>query len=132
MQMMRNSVPSRWRVPGIAVATGLVMLGAQWSSGHLGRGLASLAIMVAFAAALVVFSGRSEAFAVLRDPTTDERTTMLDLRATAFAGVVLILVVLGGFVYETVRGGDGSPYTWLAAVAGLSYLAALALLHRRS
>jgi hypothetical protein len=132
MQILRNRVSSRWRVPAVAVIGGLVMLAAQWSAGYPGRGAVSLAIMLVFAAALVLFSGRSEVFQVMRDPSTDERTTMLDLRATAFAGLVLVLVVIGAFVYETARGNDGSPYTWLGAVAGVSYLVALAVLHRRS
>lgn len=132
MQMLRNRCSSRWQVPVVAVAAGLVMLGAQWSAGYPGRGLVSLGIMVAFAAVLVVFSGRSGMVAVMRDPSTDERTALLDLRATAFAGVVVIVVVVGAFVYELARGNDGAPYTWLAAVAGASYLAALAVLHRRS
>jgi hypothetical protein len=41
-------------------------------------------------------------------------------------------VVLGAFLYEIARGNDGAPYTWLAAVAGISYLAALLVLQRRS
>jgi zinc transporter ZupT len=97
-----------------------------------GRGFASLAILGAFAAALVLFSGRSNTVELMRDPGVDERTALLDLRATAFAGVVLILVVLGAFLVEIAHGNDGAPYTWLAAVAGISYLAALLVLQRRS
>jgi hypothetical protein len=132
MQMLRSRLSSRWRVPAVALAAGLVILAAQWSAGYPGRGLASFAIMAAFAAALVAFSGRSGLFEVMRDPTTDERSTLLDLRATAFAGVVVITVLVGAFVYETARGNDGAPYTWLCAIAGLSYLAALVVLQRRS
>jgi hypothetical protein len=132
MQILRSRISSRWRVPAVALAAGLAMLGAQWSAGYPGRGCVSLAILGAFAAALVLFSGRSGAVEVMRDPGVDERTALLDLRATAFAAVVLILVVLGAFLYEIARGNDGAPYTWLAAVAGISYLAALLVLQRRS
>jgi hypothetical protein len=132
MQILRSRISARWRVPVVAVVAGLVMLAAEWSAGYPGRGAVSLAIMLVFAAALVLFSGRSDMFQVMRDPSTDERTTMLDLRATAFAGVVLILVVIGAFIYETARGNDGSPYMWLGAVAGVAYLVSLAWLHRRS
>jgi hypothetical protein len=132
MQMPRRRFSARWRVPAVAVAGGLAMLAAQWSAGYLGRGLVSLGIMLAFAASLVAFSGRSGLFEVMRDPGTDERTATLDLRATAFAGVVVVVVLVGAFVYETARGRNGEPYSWLCAVAGLSYLLALAGLHRRS
>lgn len=132
MQILRSRINTRWRVPVVAVAAGLAMLAAQWSAGYPERGLVSLGIMVAFAAGLVLFSGRSGMVEVMRDPSVDERTALLDLRATAFAGVVLITVVVGAFIYETVRGDDGTPYTWLAAVAGGAYLAALAVLQRRS
>ena len=62
----------------------------------------------------------------------DERLIALDLRATAISGGVLILLVLGGFVVDIARGGDGSPYAWLAAVAGVTYLVSLFVLSRRS
>jgi hypothetical protein len=132
MQILRRWIDTRWRVPAVAVAAGLAMLAAQWSAGYSGRGLASLGIMLAFAAGLVVFSSRSGMVEVMRDPGADERTALLDLRATAFAGGVLIMVVVGAFIYETARGNDGTPYTWLAAVAGVAYLAALVVLQRRS
>ncbi len=132
MQMLRNRCRSRWRVPVVAVAAGLIVLAAQWSAGYPARGAVSFGIMVAFAAVLVLFSGRSEMVDVMRDPSRDERNALLDLRATAFAGVVLIAVVIGAFVYELARGNDGAPYMWLGAVAGVAYLVALAVLHRRS
>ncbi|MDN5852872.1 MAG: hypothetical protein L0K86_08505, partial [Actinomycetia bacterium] len=52
----------------------------------------------------------------------DERINSIDLRSTAFAGAVLILVVLGAFVVEVARGGDGQPYANLGAVAGVAYI----------
>jgi hypothetical protein len=57
---------------------------------------------------------------------------MLDLRATAFAGLVLIGVVIGAFIYDIARGHDPSPYGALGAIAGVAYLVALIVLQRRS
>ncbi len=68
MQILRSRISSRWRVPVVALAAGLAMLGAQWSAGYPGRGFVSLAILGAFAAALVLFSGRSGTVEVMRDP----------------------------------------------------------------
>jgi hypothetical protein len=123
---------SKWLVPGFSVGMGLVFLAVQWANDDPGGGLVSLAIMVAFAAALVVFSGRSGVMEVMRNPQADERSAMLDLRATAFAGLVVITAIVAMVFYELARGGDPSPYAQLGAVAGVAYLAALVVLQRRS
>jgi hypothetical protein len=128
MQMPR----SKWLVPGFSVGMGLLFLGVQWSNDDPGGGLVSLAIMVAFAAAIVAFSGRSGVAEVMRNPHADERTAMLDLRATAFSGLVVIVAVIGAFVYELARGGDTTPYARLGALGGIAYLVALFVLQRRS
>ena len=57
---------------------------------------------------------------------------MIDLRATAFTGLVLIAVVLGGFFIEIAQGRDGSPFGELAAIAGITYLAAALFVRWRS
>lgn len=123
---------SKWLVPGLSVAMGMLFLGVQWASGDLGGGLVSLAIMVGLAAVLVAFSGRSGLVEVMRNPQADERSAMLDLRATAFSGLVLILVVIGAVIYELARGQNPSPYGQLGAIAGVAYLVALIGLQRRS
>ena len=128
MQMHR----SRWFVPAFAVAMGVLFLVVQWANGDPGSGLVSLAIMAGFAAALIAFSGRSGTFEVMRNPHSDERSAMLDLRATAFAGLALITAVLVAFFYELARGRDTSPYAQLGAVAGVAYLVALVVAQRRS
>ncbi len=123
---------SRWLVPGLSVGMGLVFLAAQWSNDDPGGGLVSLAIMIVFAAGLVAFSGRSSVVEVMRNPRADERSAMLDLRATAFAGIVIITAVLVAVFYQLARGGDPSPYAQLGALGGVAYLVALFVLQRRS
>jgi hypothetical protein len=128
MQIFR----SKWLVPGFSVALGFVYLAVQWANDDPGGGLVSLAIMVAFAAALVAFSGRSGVVEVMRHPRADERSAMLDLRATALAGVVVITAIIVAVFYELATGGDPSPYAWLGALGGVAYLVALFVLQRRS
>jgi amino acid transporter len=111
---------------------GVLFLGVQWASGDPGGGLVSLAIMVGLAVVLIAFSGRSALVEVMRNPQADERAAMLDLRATAFSGLVLILVVIGAVFYELARGQNPSPYAQLGAIAGVAYLVALIGLQRRS
>jgi hypothetical protein len=68
----------------------------------------------------------------MRNPKADERSAMLDLRATAFAGLLVITVVVVAVFYELARGHDPSPYSQLGAVAGVAYLIALVVGQRRS
>jgi hypothetical protein len=57
----------------------------------------------------------------------------LDRRASATVGLVLMLAVIGGFVFEIGQGRDGWPYSWLLALGGASYaLAVLVLLGRQA
>lgn len=113
-----------WATPAVSVLAGVVYLVAAWHSGHRALGFGLLAIMVAFGAAIVLASRRSETVRGLLD-RRDERFTSIDLRATAVSGLVLSLAVLAGGVTELARGHSGSPYTWLAAVGGLAYVAAV-------
>jgi hypothetical protein len=79
------------------------------------------------AAGVVFLAGRrSETVRGLLD-RRDERLSAIDVRAAATSGLVLILVVIGAAVVELARGHSGAPYTWLGAVSGLAYLAAIAV-----
>ena len=67
----------------------------------------------------------------LRGDGRDEYWSRLDIHATALAGSVLIGVVIGMCLWEWGHGRDGSPYVQLGAIAGVAYIAALALLRLR-
>lgn len=121
---------SKWFQPLFAVGLGLLFLAAMWIGGDPRNGLYSLAIMVAFGAAILL-GGRSETVRGLRGDGRDERFRQIDTAATAIAGLVLITVVIGAFLVEVARGQDGSPYAALGAVAGLAYLVAVAALRIR-
>jgi presenilin-like A22 family membrane protease len=45
------------------------------------------------------------------------------IHATALAGLAVIIA----FVIELARGHSGSPYAWLGAIGGLTYLVAIAI-----
>ncbi|MBV8597477.1 MAG: hypothetical protein JO017_01520 [Actinobacteria bacterium] len=121
---------SKWFLPGFAVALGLVAFAAQWVGGHAGSGLVSLAIMTAFAA-FVLGGGRSETIRGLRGDGRDERFREIDVRATAFAGLALIVAVIVASLVELARNRNPAPYDWLAAVAGVTYIAAVVALRVR-
>jgi len=121
---------SKWFQPLFAVALGLVMLAARSIGGHPVGGLESLGIMLAFGAVLL-FGGRSETIRGLRGDGRDERFRQIDITATAFAGVVVIVAIIVAFVIELARGHSGAPYTWLGAIGGVAYLVAIAVLRVR-
>jgi hypothetical protein len=121
---------TKWFLPLFAVVLGLVMFTAQWIGGRPGDGAFSLGIMSAFGA-FVLLGGRSETIRGLRGDGRDERFKLLDLAATAIAGLVVITAIIVGFVVEMARGHNGEPYTWLGAVAGVSYLIAIITLRMR-
>ena len=91
----------------------------------------SFAILVAFGILLVVGS-RSETVRGMRGDGRDERWAMIDMRATALAGFVVITAVIVGFIVEIAHGHNGNPYTWLGAIAGVAYLAGLLIGRWRS
>ena len=132
MQTLRDTYRrSRWFMPAFALALGLVFFVAQWIGGDPSGGLASLAIMAGFAVVLVVLENRSGAVAIMRRPAQDERARSIDLAATAFAGVVVITVIIAAVMVQLARGEDPSPYAQLGAVGGIAHLVALVGMQRR-
>jgi hypothetical protein len=118
-------------MPAFSVALGLAMLTAFWIGGDPAQGVAALGVMVVVGA-LFLFARRSETLQGLGGPGRDERWAMIDIHATALAGMVLIGVIIGAFLVDVARGGDGNPYGLLGAVAGISYIVAVAVLRARS
>jgi hypothetical protein len=118
-------------MPCFSLFLGLLMLAAFWIGGNAGAGLSCLAVMAAVGA-LFAFGGRSETLRGLGGPGRDERWAMIDMRATAFSGLVTILVIIGAWLVDIARGGDGNPYGLLGAVAGLAYIVGVAVLRWRS
>ena len=122
---------SRWWMPLFSLALGAAMFTAFAIGGDAGEGVFAFGVMAALAA-LFFFGRRSETLSGLGGPGRDERWASIDLKASAFAGLLLITIVIGAFMYEIANGDDGSPYAQLGAIAGLAYIAAVAFLRRRS
>jgi hypothetical protein len=121
---------SKWFLPLSSVALGFVMLTALWIGGDPTGGVWSLAIMTAFGG-LVLLGGRSETIRGLRGDGRDERFRQIDIHASAVAGLVLITTVIIAFIVEVARGHDGTPYSWLGAIAGIAYIAAVVTFRMR-
>src|SRR5262249_49708048 len=115
---------SKWFQPLFAVALGVLVFVAQWIGGDPRSGLISFAIL-AGAGLVLLLGGRSETIRGLRGDGRDERFQRIDIHATALAGLAVILAVIIAFVVELAKGKSGSPYGWLGAIGGVTYLAAV-------
>jgi len=121
---------SKWFVPLMSVALGLVVFAAQLIGGSPGSGLISLVILAGFGA-LILLGGRSETIRGLRGDGRDERFRMIDIHATALAGLAVILAIIVAFIVELAKGRSGNPYGWLGAIGGVTYLVAIVVFRIR-
>jgi MFS family permease len=119
-----------WFMPAFSVALGIAFLIAFWLGDRAGDGAVALALMSALGL-LFLLGGRSETIRGLRGDGRDERFGLIDSTATAFMGNFVVAVILVMCLWEFGNGRDGQPYTALGAIAGLSYLAAIAYLRLR-
>ena len=53
------------------------------------------------------------------------------LTSRALAGIVVLTAIIVAFIVEVTRGQDGTPYSLLGAIGGLSYLLAVVGLRLR-
>jgi hypothetical protein len=130
--MSKSITSSRWWMPLFSLGLGAIMFAAFAIGGSAGDGVFAFGVMAVLAAVFAIGAPRSETLGGLGGPGRDERWAMIDLRASAAAGLVLILTVIGAWLYEVANGEDGSPYSQLGAIAGVAYVIAVAVLRRRS
>ena len=121
---------SKWFLPLFSLALGGVVLLASWLGGQLSAGVYGLVVLAVFGLVLLLLTGRSE---TIRGLTVgrDERFAQIDLRATAVAGLVLIITVIVAWLVEIARGHSGNPYGWLGAIGGVAYILAVAFFRWR-
>jgi hypothetical protein len=117
----RSPLRGRW-LPIWALTLGVVVSAAIALGGNLTVALINLGLFVAFAA-LFYFGVGNETIEALAAPGRDERLAMINRRAMAFAGTVVVLGLIGGWVVELANGNDGSPYSELFAGGTIAYLA---------
>jgi hypothetical protein len=127
---MTAMTKTKWFLPAFCVVLAVLVLAAQWMGGDAQGGLISFALLAVFGL-LILLGGRSETVRGLRGDGRDERFRMIDIHATAFAGIVLITVLIVVWLVEMARGHDGNPYGQLMAVAGIAYLVAIGVMRWR-
>ncbi|MBV8387846.1 MAG: hypothetical protein JO155_13720 [Acidimicrobiia bacterium] len=121
----------RGAAAGVLLGLGGTVAGATAAGGHLGIALLLLAFYAV--AALVAFlwsGGRGDVAAILR-VQGDERQRSIDRDATAIAGLAMAGAAVGGAIYEAAVDAGPGGFGVIAAVGGLSYALAVALLRNR-
>ncbi|WP_370373863.1 hypothetical protein [Catenulispora sp. GP43] len=114
-----------------ATAFGGAYLAIYLGHHNVAMAVSGLVIMLAYAAVLVFGSRRSEAVALLRGESGDERRRSIEQRAAALTMYVLALVLVGGSLIALIRGKDTATWTTLCAVLGGTYLLSTIVLTRR-
>jgi hypothetical protein len=109
---------------------GLVISAAIVIGGNLTSGLITLAAFVIFAA-FFYFGARNETVQGIGSPARDERWETINQRALAFAGAVVTLILIVGWIVDVLQGQDGSPYAEIVGGAAVAYLAAALWLRSR-
>jgi hypothetical protein len=124
--MMRLS-SSRLRVPALMLilGTGLALaeaVGQGWHSGILVEGVAVVAAIGYF-----LIGGMNNDVGAIYGSSADERQQMVRLRAQALTAEVTALAVVIGYMVQTARQAPTWPFAVIAAVAAVTFVAALAI-----
>ena len=128
--MKRDFTHTRGFLLAFCIFLGVLMFGASAIGGHVVSGLGGFGVM-AILGCVFFFGSRSETIRGLRGDGRDERFAEMDLRATALSGGVLMMLTIGGFLVEIARGHSGAPFTWMGAIAGLTYIAGVIYIRLR-
>jgi hypothetical protein len=129
---MTQAHKTKWFLPLVTLVLGGGVCAALWVGGDVVGAITSFAIIAGVGLAILVLGERSETIRGLRGDGRDERFSLIDMRATALAGNVVILAIIVGWLVEVAHGEDGTPYTWLGAVAGITYIVGVVLGRVRS
>ena len=111
------------------VAIGGIVLAAEAADGDVASGLGWFAAL-AILGAILAFGARYEAVRTARGEGGDERDELIETRAMAFAGTVLVTALTGAVLAALLQGDDPSPYTWILAAGGVAFVGAWAWLWR--
>jgi hypothetical protein len=131
MQTAAHSPHSAHWVPALVAGLAIPTFVAFWIGGDPRAGLLWGSLSVAFALVLVL-GGRSDTIRLLRGEDDDERTLLLEYRATTFTAAALIVALAALFLVTAARGESPLVYGLLLLLAEATHLIALAVLNRRS
>ena len=131
MQTESNSPLPGWIVPLAVAAVGVPTFIAFWIGGPPQLGALWAGASVVFGV-VIALGGRSDTIRMLRGPADDERTLMLEYRASTATAIVLVLALAALFLAAGIRGESGLVYGALLLLAEATHLTALVVLNRKS
>ncbi|MEV5242986.1 hypothetical protein AB0K89_28315 [Streptomyces cinnamoneus] len=105
---------------------GAVMAVVMAARGDVTMAILLPAISIGYGLTVTFSASRSDVAAQLSGHEEDERRQLINLRATAMTGNVLVAALVCGVAYELVHGELGGPFTMLSALGGITYVIASA------
>jgi hypothetical protein len=121
----RLIVPVGTLVLGSSIAVG-AWIGYGW-----GAALGIEAVTIAGAALYYLLGGRDSDVGALFGSRPDERQASINMRSTALAGNVLILVAIGGVIVTLALAKPVWPFLLFCFVGGATYLMGLVIYRSR-
>jgi hypothetical protein len=131
MQTQQQMPLPAWVAPVLVAGVAVVTFVAFWIGGQPGLGGVWAAVTLGLGL-VIVLGGRGDAVRILGGVDDDERTRVLEYRATSAMGLVLVAALVGLFLASGIRGESGLVYGVLLLGAEVTHLTALAVLSRRS
>ena len=127
-----NQTLNNWNVQLIGMlAIAAAVFGVFWAAEGIEEAWPSAAILLGFIAILHFGRDRSDTLNVMSG-VGDERTRSLYTRAVAFAGSVMAFVLPGWWLVTVAQGDPDRTLTILCAIFGVTFIAGVAVLARRS
>jgi len=131
MQTEARKPAPEWLVPVLVAAVAIPTFVAFWIGGRPELGALWAGVSVALGV-LLALGGRSDTLRMLRGAEDDERTVLLEYKATTAVALVLVFALTGLFLAAGIRGENGLVYGVLLLLAEATHVIALATLNRRS
>ena len=125
-----NTTTRRWATTALLAVLGAAVSVATWVGGDHGFAVGLGIFYLLFCIGAYWWSRGTGDVAALLRLSGDERQRLLDIKATATAGLVTLAFCLGGAIVDLARGGSGNPWALICAVGGVAYIASLAVLRR--
>jgi 4-amino-4-deoxy-L-arabinose transferase-like glycosyltransferase len=123
---------NNWNVQLIGMlAIAAAVFGVFWAAEGFEEALPAGAILLGFIALLHFGRNRSDALNVMSG-VGDERTRSLYTQAVAVAGAVMSFLLPGWWLVTVAQGDPDPTLSVLAAVFGVTFIAAVVVLARRS
>jgi hypothetical protein len=127
-----NEAMNNWNVQLIGMlAIAAAVIGVFWAVEGLEGALPSAAILLGYIAVLHFGRKRSDTLSVMSG-VGDERTRSLYTQAVAIAGTVMAFALPGWWLVTVAQGDPDRTLSILCAVFGVTFIASVAVLARRS